>query len=887
MRSKTNQKISLVARGWLYATVLLTCIPGQCFASDVQSSDPSSDGGFKFDSGFLKGHNNSLSLDQYKFGNHVEPGLYRVDIYLNHTSIGKQDIQFIRSEKSLNKVDACLTPRQIARLGIAQSSLQVDVRKAVDLNLENKSGGGSTLNDKEHCFAIHQVVEQSKAEFDDGELRLDITIPQAFLESDARGYVSLGQLDYGIDGALLNYNFNSFLASGIGGSTQSAYLGLNSGVNFGPWRVRSNGAFISGNGSRPSYQESDFYVNRDITSIHSQLMIGDSYTDGQLFDSFKMRGISLASDDRMLPESMRQYAPVIRGVAATNAKVEIKQNNLLIKSVTVPPGPFEIRDLYATGFGTDLVVVVTESDGSQHSFTVPFTAAPLLLREGISRFNFNVGEYSLSRFHREMIELTYQRGMTNYLTFGSGIFSMNHYFSLLGAVGLNTEFGGFQLSYTGAQFQPVENIRHVGSSWSGTWIKSLQSTRTNFSLAAYRYNTQNFYSPGEAVNELDRLQGGVVTQSVFQQLKTKSLFSLSQNIGQGYVVNGSFTTQNYWNMNQKDSSIQLTASKNFGNVIASLNILKTTSSLGTPKSNMVSLSLYVPLDALTYRNSLINSTFVNSSGTGNTSQVNYSATTGDRGDFSYNLSAIEQQTSNILSAAATNRGNIANTSATISKGTDGSSHVSLSAQGGIIFHHGVATFAPIVGETTAIVHIDGAPEGLHLLGDYASATDRLGNIVLPFLSPYTFNDVLIDPVGTPASLVLHSTNERIAPHAKSIGYVEFNKLSGYALLIKANLSSGEDLPFAAEVADENGALAGYVGQSGVIEAHVLNKVGELQIKWGAEKTRRCKITYKLSDEQVNSNSFIRMNGLCITDQAVSSVNFSATTSVSNVEFEAR
>ncbi len=112
---------------------------------------------------------------------------------------------------------------------------------------------------------------------------------------------------------------------------------------------------------------------------------------------------------------------------------------------------------------------------------------------------------------------------------------------------------------------------------------------------------------------------------------------------------------------------------------------------------------------------------------------------------------------------------------------------------------------------------------------------------------------------------MNSTNERIAPHAKSIGYVEFNKLSGYALLIKANLSNGEDLPFAAEVLDENGALAGYVGQSGVIEAHVVNKVGELQIKWGNEKARQCKIAYKLGEEQVSSNSFIRMNRLCVID----------------------
>ena len=89
----------------------------------------------------------------------------------------------------------------------------------------------------------------------------------------------------------------------------------------------------------------------------------------------------------MYPDSERGFAPAIHGVALSNAKVQIRQNNIVIYDTVVPPGPFDITDLYPTGFGGDLVVSVTESDGSVRTFNVPFSATPMALREGRLRYS--------------------------------------------------------------------------------------------------------------------------------------------------------------------------------------------------------------------------------------------------------------------------------------------------------------------------------------------------------------------------------------------------------------------------------------------------------------------------------------------------------------------
>ena len=85
--------------------------------------------------------------------------------------------------------------------------------------------------------------------------------------------------------------------------------------------------------------------------------------------------VQLSSVDDMLPDSLRGYAPVVRGVAATNARVEIRQNGYVIYSTNVAPGPFEIHDVYPHTNNGDLQVTVNEADGSHKTFSVAYSSS--------------------------------------------------------------------------------------------------------------------------------------------------------------------------------------------------------------------------------------------------------------------------------------------------------------------------------------------------------------------------------------------------------------------------------------------------------------------------------------------------------------------------------
>lgn len=78
----------------------------------------------------------------------------------------------------------------------------------------------------------------------------------------------------------------------------------------------------------------------------------------------------------MLPDSMKGFAPTIRGIAKSHAQVTIRQNGYVIYQSYVPPGAFAINDLFPTSSSGDLMVEVKEADGSINSYPCPIPQCP-------------------------------------------------------------------------------------------------------------------------------------------------------------------------------------------------------------------------------------------------------------------------------------------------------------------------------------------------------------------------------------------------------------------------------------------------------------------------------------------------------------------------------
>ncbi|CAI2536958.1 Outer membrane usher protein fimD precursor [Serratia ficaria] len=237
------------------------------------------------------------------------------------------------------------------------------------------------------CVNLPQAIPDAATRFDFENQRLYISIPQAALRNNVRGYIPPEEWDEGINALLLNYNFtgSNTHTNYLSGTQSSYFLSLNSGVNLGAWRLRnySTWNYSNGNGwNTNQWQNISTYAQRVLAPLRSQLTLGDSYTPSDIFDGIGFRGAQMASDDNMLPDSLRGFAPTVRGVANGNAKVTIRQNGYVIYQTYVSPGAFEITDLYPTSSSGDLQVTVMEANGTENTFSVPYSAVPVLQREG-------------------------------------------------------------------------------------------------------------------------------------------------------------------------------------------------------------------------------------------------------------------------------------------------------------------------------------------------------------------------------------------------------------------------------------------------------------------------------------------------------------------------
>lgn len=114
-------------------------------------------------------------------------------------------------------------------------------------------------------------------------------------------------------------------------------MGVTAGLNIAGWQLRHNGQWQwqdtpAENQSKSDYQETSTYLQRAFPKYRGVLTLGDSFTNGEVFDSIGYRGIDFSSDDRMLPNSMLGYAPRIRGNAKPMQKLKfVNKANLSIK----------------------------------------------------------------------------------------------------------------------------------------------------------------------------------------------------------------------------------------------------------------------------------------------------------------------------------------------------------------------------------------------------------------------------------------------------------------------------------------------------------------------------------------------------------------------------
>ncbi|WP_168163805.1 fimbria/pilus outer membrane usher protein [Jeongeupia sp. USM3] len=793
----------------------------------------------QFDASMLRASGNTRpDVSQFGKKNVVLPGTYRVDVYINNAWYGRKDINMRDQD---GETRPCISRDLLEKAGMNFGVLPPETaQKLAEMDAS--------------CIRLDQLVDKAGSSFDAGKQRLDISIPQAALKQAARGEVDPESWDDGVPAAILQYNANVYHTESNGYRDTQSYLGLDAGFNLGPWRFRHSGSYSYSDSSGSDYQASRTYLQRAIAPLKSQLTLGDAYSDGTVLDSFGFRGVQLGSDDRMLPQSQRGYAPVVRGTANTNAKVQVKQGGNILYETTVAPGAFEITDLYPTGYGGDLEVIVTEADGSEHVSRVPYAAAVAALRPGITRYNALVGEYRDSRMEGDaplVGQLTLQHGFTNLLTGYGGLTVAEGYTAAALGVALNTDYGAFGFDVTAARTQLDNEADRSGQSYRLSYSRLLP-TDTNISVAAYRYSTEGYLNLSDAMYLRD-LDARGISHGMTGISRGRLQLTLNQALPEGW---GSFylsgSSQTYWNRADRDTQFQFGYNNRFGNINYNLSLSRDFDATRDEWDNRAMLNVSIPLGGgygSGYANSNTSVQYDSASGD-YSARESLSGSLGRNRDFSYGLSAGYASRGDDGGQTDIN-GNIGYTtpiarlSASAGKSGD-SSQASVSASGSMVLYGGGVAFSPDSSDTFVVVEADGAA-GARVLNGSGLRVDPWGHALIAGAQAYSQNDIALDPKGIPLNIELQSTLEHAVPTAGAVVPVKFKTTDkGRTVSFKLRRADGQAIPFGASVVDADGNERGVMAQGGRVLVKGLNLgLSYLTVKMDGKEASRCGFTYEL------------------------------------------
>ena len=814
-------------------------------------------------------------LSSFEKGQELPPGTYRVDIYMNDGYMTTRDVTFSAGENG-HGLMPCLTRGQLVSMG---------------LNAEAVSGINALAADA--CVPLIEMIKDATIRLDVGQQRLYLTIPQAFMGNQARGYIPPELWDNGINAALLNYNFTgNNVRNDVAGSSQYAYLNLQSGVNLGAWRLRDNStwSYTSGGSSSSNenkWQHVNTWLERDITPIRSRLTLGDSYTNGDVFDGINFRGMQLASDDNMLPDSQKGFAPVIHGIARGTAQVSVKQNGYEIYHSTVSPGPFAINDLYAAGNGGDLQVSIKEADGSSQNFTVPYSSVPVLQREGHTRYAITAGEYRSGNDQQEepsFFQSTLLHGLPAGWTLYGGTQLADRYRAFNMGLGKNMgDWGALSMDITQANATLPDDSKHQGQSVRFLYNKSLSELGTNIQLVGYRYSTRGYFSFADTAYR--RMSGyDVETQDGVIQVKPtftdyynlayskrgKVQASVTQQLGRTATLYVSGSHQTYWGSNTADEQLQVGLNTAVDDINWTLSYSLTKSAWQEGRDQMLAVNVNIPFshwmrsdNTSAWRQASASYSMSNDLKGRMTNLAGLYGTVLEDNNLSYSVQTGysgggEGNSGGSGYAALNYRGGYGNANVGYSH-SDGIKQLYYGMSGGVLAHANGITLGQPLNDTVVLIKAPGA-EGTKVENQTGVRTDWRGYAVLPYATEYRENRVALDTNTLADNVDLDDAVVNVVPTHGAIVRAEFKAQVGMKLLMTLT-RGGKPVPFGAMVTADNNQNGSIVADNGQVYLSGMPAEGKVQVRWGEGAAASCTASYRVP-EQSQQSLLIPLSAVC-------------------------
>lgn len=764
--------------------------------------------------------------------NSQSEGSYVVGVSVNGRKINYLDqINFVNHA---DRVQACLPEKLIKIIGLKDEFIK-------EIPQWNEG----------ECFDLAAQNDNIQVNFDDERQEIALSIPQAYFLYNDDNWVPPQQRDNGINALIFDYSvMNNYVNNG----NQSNYNNLSSygtvGANIDRWRFRSNYQYQKdfSNSYNDNFQWVQTYAFTDLPGLHSKLFVGNYYTAGNIFDSVRFNGVSVFSDDNMLPVSLRGYAPNVTGTATSNATVVVSQNGRVLTQVKVSPGPFSIDNLSSSLSGT-LDVKITEEDGSVRQYQVSTTSIPFLTRPGMVSYKMNAGQ--LNPFGNKDVDSKFLSteaswGALNNASVYGGVFSTadSEYLAYSLGLGINMEqFGALSFDVTQSKSHLEDSGVLKGESYRLNYAKRLSDT-SRLNLTGYQFSSEDFTS----VNHYIDIKSNAANASH----KPKNTFSTSftQQIPDWNAdISLNYSKETYWDTDKSNNNINLAFNKTMNNAFLKDTLLTLSAGESTysggGRSKQAYLSLSVPLGNSS--NSRVQYFGSYDSQTNNyNNNVNYFTQSGNN-NLNFGVSSNNVNDNVVLNASAYR--DTAYGTAQVS-GAYNKDYQSLSTafdNSITITQHGPVMHRKVFqNQARMIIDTDNAKDVS--VNDDQAITNRFGLAGVSNVPAYYKSTQYIDINNMPKNVSIEDNVIESTLTDGAVGYSKVNAVIGEKALVTIKLSDGTSPPFGALVYDrQSDKELGMISEQGQAYLTGLRNSQTLRVKWSGDQA--CLVTINTASVQ--------------------------------------
>ena len=745
-----NRRKSRQRRVWMAGLCMLAIV------ADAQAQGKSKQY-VQFDSNMLlRGvSGDSVDLSRFEKPNAVLPGQYRVDVLVNGNWRGASFVEF--RDVGQDGAAPCYTAELLRSSGFDMEKLE---RQAVEQ--------GRPVLGTRPIAAIWRAMPGAQVRFDAAEQQLLLTVPTIYLGTRrASIYVDPALSDSGITAARLGYTGNYYSQYVRGGrSDDRGYLGERRAER----RLLARAArWLGGLGiaRRLALSTGRLYAVTGIPSWKSELLLGETSSDGRYFDRFRFAACAWPATNACCPTNdattCRPYAAPPRPMPRSAS----------ISVVSWSMKPRSRRDRSSSRICRRPAMAATLSARRRGQwrnapFHRAFATTVELLKSGETRYSMSLGQAMASGYRSggpAVFEGLVRRGLSNLVTAYGGWRSAA---TIVRCCWARCSIpNGARWPVTSRRRPPSWPMKTSGSSYRLSYSKNLPETGTNFSVLAYRYSTSGFVGFNEAVAQRN-IPKSDRYYDAGGRLRNRIDVNINQSLGDrlGFYLNGSAIQ--YWKRAGRNINFGGGYYNNWGRVSYALNVQRSTVngglySLGRERETTVTLNLNIPLGK-TYDAPLLNSYTSHSGAGGTNSGLSVGGSAGEDSLFNYSLGTSYNSRSGISSANGNldYLGSLAQVGASISQGRD-YRQTSLRASGNVLAHAGGSRWRRswAIPSACCMHRTPGRadhprPQQPHRWAGYG---------LVPYLMPYRSNSVELDSADMADDVELLSNMRTVAPRA--------------------------------------------------------------------------------------------------------------------------